>query len=588
MSSRSRWAIALLLVFLSAAAAQAATVHGTVSSESGGRLASKVVAAYDTSGNLRGTATTTATGEYFLDVPAGSYRLLAYDNEGVYATAFYAGADSFESTPIVQVTSSVAFTANFVLPLGGTARGVVLTPNGPLAGAIVEAYNLSGTRRGFTTTNAGGEYSLVLPAGAFKLIAYDANGVFAGEFHDDARAFADAVPVSIMPQGVQAISFALERAARVTGTISDAATNIRLGGMLVYAYTAAGALVAQTQSDPSGTFRFNLGPGQYRFLAADPDLVFAPAFYATSSSFERSDVVTLTAGQERNDLRLVSARGAVISGHVTGPANAIVAAYNLDGTLHNSTTLDASGQYRFVVAPGVYKLAVIDPAGVYATEFYPDVTHFGAAREVRMGASQPFNFVNFTPARAGRFAGTVRDVATQAPLSGMTVAAYDATGALIGQTTTAANGTYSLPLAPGAYRLLVFDTRLNYAAGYANGATSFETTALVNVAADATVTADLGMRRGTRVTGTVTANGVPVDGAEVFALDAAGNRVAGAMVRAGAFTIVVAPGTYRFQVIDPRSRYFPSEAITVAVGSQSPAPIAFTVTPGRKHRAARH
>lgn len=587
MDPRPRAALAVLLLFLSTAAA-AATVTGSVSSENGSRLASKVVAAYDATGTLRGTAATTSNGTYTLNLPTGSFRLLAYDPEGVYATSFFGGADSFDTTPFVTPPQLTPFEANFVLPLGGFVRGVVLAPNAPLAGAIVEAYNLSGTRRGFTTTNANGEYALVLPAGDFKIFAYDANGAFAGEFHADTRAFADAVPVRVSPPATSTIAFALERAARVSGTVSDASNGARLDDILVYAYTAGGALVARTETDATGTFRFSLGPGQYRFVAADPRLTYANAFFAASRSFERADVVTLTAGQERHDLALRSARGALVSGRVSGAPGAVVVAYNLDGTVHATTTVDARGEYRLVLAPGEYKIAAIDPTGASATQFQRGATTFAAASAIRVVGNDVLPGLDFTQTAAARFSGIVRDAATLTPLAGMTVAAYDATGALAGQTTTATNGSYTLGVSAGTYRVLVYDTRLHYATAYAVGATTYETTPPRTVAAGELAQSDLAMRRGTRVTGTVTANGAAVEGAEVVALDGSGNRVASAAVNAGAFTIVVAPGTYRFQVLDPRSRYFPSAAVTVAVGSQSPAPLAFTLTPAKKHRAVRH
>jgi hypothetical protein len=171
----------------------------------------------------------------------------------------------------------------------------------------------------------------------------------------------------------------------------------------------------------------------------------------------------------------------------------------------------------------------------------------------------------------------------------MTVAAYDATGALAAQTTTSATGAFSLSVAAGSYRVLVYDTRFDYATAYANGATSYETTAPRTIGAGEVVPLDLRMRRGTRVTGTVRANGVAVDGVEVFALDAAGNRVAGTTTSNGAFTIPIAPGTYRFTVVDRRGRYLPpANPVTVTVGNASPAPLSFTLTTASRRRAARH
>lgn len=589
MSPGSRPTLVSFLLSLLALTAEGATVTGRVSSSTGAPLAGKTVAAYDANGVERERNTTDGAGLYTLTVAAGRYRLLAYDVLGAYATEFFQGADSFESTALVQVTDSAAFTANFTLREGAVVGGRVLTANGPLASALVEAYNLSGTRRGSTTANAAGEYSLVLPAGEYKLFAYDANGFFAGEFHVDTRAFSEAVPVRVTPPSPLNLTFLLERAARVSGRISDASTGTRLDTISVYAYTAAGALVAQTVSDAAGVFRFNLGPAQYRFVAADPDLLYGPAFFASGRSFERAEIVTLTAGQERTDLNMLAERGAVVTGRATGAANGRVFAYNLDGTVHASTAI-VEGEYRFVLAPGVYKIALVDAARTGATRFHRDATTFAAASEIRVVGGELLTGIDLFATAAGRFTGTVTDVLTQIPLSGMTVAAYDATGALAGEATTSATGAYSLSVAAGTYRVLVYDTRFDYATAYANGATTYETTAPRTIASGEVVPLELRMRRGTRVTGTVRANGITVEGVEVFALDATDNRVAGTTTTAnGAFTIPIAPGTYGFTVTDPRGRYLPlTSPVTVTVGNAPPAPLSFTLTPAFRRRAARH
>ncbi|MFL6244498.1 MAG: collagen binding domain-containing protein, partial [Thermoanaerobaculia bacterium] len=233
------------IVFISAAAAAgAATVSGIVTSAAtGNALNGMVVAAYDPAGNLVATATTDATGLYVLTVPAGQYRLLAYDLAGVYATAFDANAESFETSPLRSIPAAGA-QVSFALVNGGRIAGMVLTVNGPpLADAVVEVYNLSGTRRGFTTTNANGDYSVVVPPGQYKIIAYDPTGTFAASFYSGARTFADATPMPVVEFALTNVSFVLTSAARVIGKTIDAATGAALASILVYAYTPAGAIV---------------------------------------------------------------------------------------------------------------------------------------------------------------------------------------------------------------------------------------------------------------------------------------------------------------------------------------------------------
>lgn len=583
-------ALLLSISVLVAAAAHAGNVTGTVTDAATNlRLGGMVVAAYDTAGVLRATATTDATGLYVLTVPNGDYRVLAYDPSGIYTTRFDADAESFETSP-VRTVGNAGLQIDFRLLRGGRITGHVQSTTGTARpGAIVEAYNLSGTRRGFTTADAGGNYSIVLPPGDYKLVAFDVNGGYAASFYDGAIAFADAQPVRVTESAVTSnISFNLGLAARVSGTAVEAATQLPLGGIDVYAYTATGSFVARTTTASNGTFSMSLPAGQYRLVAADPARFFATTYYNGAKSFGGGEIVVLGQGQQRTDLRLTLARGALIRGRVNGP-NLTVAAYNLDGTLHNATVSDAQGNYTLVVAPGEYKVGVSDASQTYATRFYGDTPDFRAA--MRLFVGNDTTGIDVTLPRGGRITGTVRDAATAQPLAGMTAAAYDAAGVLVASATTAADGRYTLVVAPGAYRVLVFDPNLDFVTAYAGGTSTYETTVPINLTADATVTAHLTMRRGTRVTGrTVHQNGSAVTGLEVFALDAAGNRVAGSTSATdGAFTIVLPPGTYRLLAVDPQSRYHPTEAPTaiIVTGGAPPPPVQITLQGVTKRRAVR-
>ncbi|HYC61833.1 MAG TPA: carboxypeptidase regulatory-like domain-containing protein [Thermoanaerobaculia bacterium] len=581
---------ALLLVALLTAAlgAGAATVTGTVRNTTGTPLGGMVVAAYDTAGELQGTATTDGTGFYAMtSLPTGSYRLLAYDPAGVYATAFDGNAESFETSPVQSISSSGA-QVSFTLETGGIITGTVQSGIAtPRPNMLVEAYNLSGTRRGFTTTNAFGDYTLVLPPAEYKIVAYDPNGAWAARFHTTSRSFADATPVRVNASATTNVSFTLTAAAIVGGGVFDAATALPLRSISVYAYTPNGALVASTVTNAGGEYRFSLPAGDYRFVAADNARVYANAFYGNSRSFESSITVIVLAAEQRGNVHLVMTRGARITGRVSS-ANLIVAAYNVDGSLHMATTSGANGIYALLVAPGDYRIAVSDPSMAHATLFYGGTPLFRLAQTVHVAGDVAD--IDVTLPRGGRIRGTIRAETTSLPLAGMTVAAYDAAGNLITSATTGTDGRYAMVLAPGAYRLVAFDTQLNYATSFAGGAPSFETTGPVAVQADAMITTDFPMRRGVRVTGTVAhQGGGDVTAVEVFALDASGNRAAGAIANDGAFTIVVAPGTYRFVAVDPLRRYA-SGAPTgemVIVQGQTPLPVALTVHGFGRRRAVR-
>lgn len=561
MSPFPRTLLAILFVTLAAGETLAGTISGTVrSAETGQPLAGKVVQAYDTAGFLQATTNSDATGLYILsNVPNGNYRLLAFDPDGIYATMFDANAESFETTRVTAV-GTAPVVRDFALVVGGTIAGAVTLANGsPVASATVEVYNLSGTRRGFTTTAADGSFSLVLPPGEYKLVAFDTDPSHAFTFFRDARTFADATRVSVGRSQTSAISFALPLAGRISGRIVEGATGLPLNGITVYAYTPSGALIATTTTGSNGAFSFSLPPGDYRIVTADLGRTFAPGYYGSTRAFETSTVVPLSAGGVQPNLQLALIRGGTISGSVRDAAgNALrdvtIAAYNLDGTLHASATSQLDGTYSLLVAPGAYKLVTFDPDFGYATQFFGGALDFSSAGAVGVAAGQNIHGFDFTLAAAGVVTGIVREGSQ--PRAGITVAAYDVAGLLVASATTDADGSYTLALMPGAYRIVAFDEELRYAASYDRGANSFDETTPRNVTAGTTIAADIALRRGVVVRGEVLdSSGAPVSGVNVFALDAAGNRVAGATSVDGAFALAVPAGTYTYRAVDPAGRY---------------------------------
>lgn len=555
-------AIAAALCIVVSASALGGTITGTVrAADTRQPLGSKVVAAYDTAGTLAGTATTDATGQYTLGLPAGQYRVLAYDPEGFYATTFDADAESFETSPVTTVTVTGSLFRDFLLKPGAVVSGVVTGPTGaPRATATVEVYNLSGTRRGFTTTDASGAYSIIVPPGTYKLVAFDANPNLTFSFFRNARAFAEATPlrVEVTPPAT-GVNFRLDVPARASGRVTDAATGLPLAAITIYAYTPSGALVASTITDAAGTWRLAVPAGDYRFVAADLARTYAPAFFDDSRAFERASTVGLNAGALASNLDFELERGAIVAGIVRDANGAAVpdvtvAAYNLDGTLYTTATTNASGEYALVLAPGAYKLAAFDADQAYATRFLGNAPDFATAGVVGVAAGQQIGAANFVLQRGGRVTGTVREGNT--PRAGITVAAYDAAGVLTATANTAADGTYSFVVPPGDYRIVAFDAGLTYAASYDGGANSFDETLPRSVAANATATVDINLRRGTLVRADVVdAAGNLVEGVNIFALDAAGHRVGGAVSVSGFFAMAVPAGAYKFVAIDPRGRY---------------------------------
>jgi len=596
--------VAGIALLICAGTAGAASISGVVTDASTTlRLSSMVVRVYAATGEDIGVLTTTdSNGRYVLGLPSGDYRILAYDLNGVYATSFAGDAESFETSSVLKAAADVN-NYNFALRPGGTVTGRVLSSSGPISQAVVAAYNLSGTRRGFTTADAKGNYTIVLPAGTYKLVAFDSTNQFAPLFYRFASSFDSALPVDVVERrAVAAVDFVLPRAGRLTGFVVDADTGAPVAGMLVSVYGDDGALVAWQQMK-ADQFDLAVEPGSYRLVVADITHQYAPSFFGGAASFNESELVSVGAGELRAGLRFEVGPAGHVSGRAWNAsgdslANITVAAYNVDGSLRTSGRTGTSGEFQIDLPPGVFKLVAFDEALVYAPQFYAAAADFRSATEVTIAAGEDVP-AEFRMEVGGNFAGVAKDAGTNAPLAGITVAAYNSTGDLIASATTDSAGEYRLVVPAGTYRLAAFDTALRYAAGYAGGATAFEPSVETTVVAGSVADIDFSLMTGIFFFGSVIdAAQRSITGVDVAVLDPSGNRVATARSLNGGFNVVLLPGTYKLLAVDPQQRYlfsFFNGAQTLAaatplqISRDSPPPsVTFILARATRRRAAGH
>lgn len=557
----------LLALLLFAVPLSAATISGTVTDAgTHAALPSMTVQAYDASGVLKGSATTDAAGHYSLTLNGGAYHVLAFDPAGTYATNFYADAESFESSALLTLSTSLT-NINFALVRGGTIAGTVTSTSGsPLSAITVAAYNADGTRRGFTTTDASGHYQLVVPPGSFLVAAYD-----------DALAYLPLVSPAAMQVDAgttSRVDFHLTRGALISGTITDALTGAPIANANVAVYVNE-AQLATVMTDAAGHYRLLIAPATVRVLAFDPTGVYATTFAPNAESFDTSTRYTLAAADALT-LNLQLIRGGRIAGHVTDAgdgtplASMTVAAYNADGTTRAFTTTDANGAYTLVVPPGGYRIGAYDPNNlVYLARFAPITESVFASQTTTADIALP---------RGAVISGQVTN-ASLATLAGITVGAYDAHG-LVTSATTDAVGHFRLLLEPGAYTLATFDPLFHYATSY--------------LATSAPASADFTLVTGAHVSGVViTSRGVPVDAMTVNAYDTNGAAVATTTSRAdGSFDFVLPPGTYRFAAFDPQLR-FAASALTLSIALSATQTFAnvtleLTSVDSMRRRSARH
>jgi len=546
-------------------------VSGTVSP------AGATVQAYDANGVLAVSTGSDAAGHYSLAVAAGKYHLLAFDPNGNYATSFYPDAESFETSALLDVESNTS-NINFALVRAGFVAGVVTSNGGtPLGSMTVAAYNADGTRRGFTTTDAAGNYRLVLPPGTFDVAAFD-----------NALVYQPSVVhgVVVATASTATTDFKLTKSATVSGTITDALTSSPLASMSV-AFYVNGTLAATATTDANGRYRLLLPPATYGVVSFDPLGVYAPTFNGNVESFDRSVAVVLAEGTSTTiDAKLV--RAAKFSGHVTDAAThaalpgITVAAFNADGTTRVFATTDGGGLYTLVLPAGTYRVAAYDTNVQYARRFYPAATSFASA-----AASSAFTasstILDFALPRGAVVSGQVTAAGTTP--AGIAVAAYDASG-LVTSTLTDANGNYRLVVDGGSYVLAAFDPSFRYATS---------STPIATVAGQPLGNKNFSLVSGAHLSGLVTTSaGFSLADMTVAAYDASDSLIASAITRSdGRFDFVVPPGTYRLAAFDPLLR-FDASPLTAAqsfTAGESVANFVFTLHANdavSHRRAARH
>ncbi|MFI5180826.1 MAG: hypothetical protein ACHQPI_05510 [Thermoanaerobaculia bacterium] len=293
---RLRWILVVCALAAGPAAGQTVFVDGRVSASGPAPLAGITVAAYTLKGIVAATTGSDSTGYYRLALNAGSYRLLAYDLNGVWATSFYSNATSFDTAAQIDLTANLAG-IDFSMVRGFPVSGLVSSSQGgPLLGMVVAAYNADGTRRGFEKTNGVGAYSILLPPGTYRFASYDDNLSYATSFYLAQTSYDAATPVNVSA-AVSGIDFTLAPAARVSGSTSDRQSRLPAPSITVSAYNPAGDLVTSMLSDANGLFSMALAPGDFRFVAFDPAGHFAVSFYEDAASFASAPSFHLTAGQ---------------------------------------------------------------------------------------------------------------------------------------------------------------------------------------------------------------------------------------------------------------------------------------------------
>ncbi len=420
----------------------------------------------------------------------------------------------------------------------------------PLSGIDTDVFEVSrpSTNLGGGPTDLNGQYTVVLPGPGQYIIRADpvlADGV-ADEYYQNAFLKSDATPLTVgAGQALTGIDMALAPGVPVSGTITDAVNGAVLGSIDMDIYAWNGAFLANYNAITAvdGTYALgSLPPGTY-FVAADPDPAqnqfYLRTFYGGATDIALATPITVGSTGVTNINIALSAAGSiagVVTDAVTGqPLSGIdIDLFDSLGKRVSANSItDLTGAYDIgPVATGSYYVRV-DPtiAQGYARTFYPAAVNIAGATLVSVVAGGRTTGVNVALQEGGAISGTLTDVSTGAPLSGIDLDLFNELGARMDVTTkTDATGFYAIgPVGSGLYTLRADPTLLQgYAMQYYVNALAESMATLISVTGGATTTGiDLALSAGGTISGTVRESGTttPLDAIDLDCYDSLGNRI---------------------------------------------------------------
>ena len=299
---------------------------------------------------------------------------------------------------------AIGFFAAF-LPLTAAAQiayisGVVRNTAGASLGDItVQAYNPAGFAVNTVTTTPQGDFTLVVPSGTYRVLAYDNSGRWAVSFYNNALSYETSEAINVTDGQRVTVNFVLSPGLSISGFVGSAATGAPLPGAVVAAYNLDGSRRTFVRTNNDGSFNLTVPAGSYKIAAYHEVAPYIPTFFRNERLFGLADTVIPPV----NNINFGLGPGTKLLGSVKEKVTGIplaampVVAYDLQGNVQFRTETNPAGNFAFVLPPGSFKFAVEDPGGNYQTTFFRDSTTFASAASVVADASAPL--LNFSVAR---------------------------------------------------------------------------------------------------------------------------------------------------------------------------------------------
>jgi hypothetical protein len=503
-----------------------------------------------------------------------------------FLTQFYKGAPSRATAAPVAVTLGQATTGiDAAMQAGGKVSGHVTaadTGKG-LAAYVCVLATVRGGDEGCTFADGNGDYTLQgLRSGSYKVRfgAGPSNLGYVRQFYAGKATRKEANPVVVAAGATTSgIDATLQRGGTVSGTVTDADTDEPLAGIDV----CVGFFAACDTTAADGTYELTLPTGAYRVRFGGPSFgpgsgnpVYAPVYYHDAYSYEAASKVAVTAGGASAGIDQAMHEGARVAGTVVDavskdPLGEITVCAS-DPAAGACDQTDETGAYAITGLPaGSYRVRFSHdsawPPSVnagYAPLYYDDSLTAAGATLIDLGFGELAGGVDAEMRQGGSVEGTITRASDNAPVPGTQACATLDTGGEEGRESCAVSeedGSYAIEgLTSGDY-VIAFYPGLpptqpsDLLHQYYDGALKWSDATPVSVTIGAaTEGIDAALGAGGKITGRITgaADGVPLEGVNVCAYEAAGDEEEPAACESsnghGEYTLAnLAPGAYRLK-----------------------------------------
>jgi 5-hydroxyisourate hydrolase-like protein (transthyretin family) len=296
---------------IDATLAVAGHVTGTVKDTGGVAVRGIWVSAYRSSGShwtYEGRVNVTAAnGTYDLGgLPAGTYRLEFWDENGAYATQYYNNKLNLDMATDVAVTAGATTTGiDATLAAAGHVTGTVKNSAGaPIPGVTVVFYRDDGAGWDWVDsidTSSAGTYDMGgLAAGTYRVGFEDYSDVYAWQYYTATWTLSLATDVVVTSGATTSgIDQTLMAAGHITGTVKGSSGS-GLKNCLAEAYRFDGTnwqRVTDEATNADGTYDLGgLPAGTYRVRFTDETGTCLPQWYGNTASVESAKDITVSSG----------------------------------------------------------------------------------------------------------------------------------------------------------------------------------------------------------------------------------------------------------------------------------------------------